>query len=699
MTGTFKSVDNIRTFRLFGLTIITLILLSTAAFAAGTPSNSATLTWTAPGDDGNTGQAVQYDIRYATFNINDSNWDQCIEVLNPPLPQPAGSAESFVLEDLQPSTTYYFAIKTTDEAGNWSLLSNVYNITTEAETDAPLAVSDFSVINPNSTSLELSWTAVGDDGNVGTASTYDIRISTSPISAANWDVASQLSGEPAPQAAGSQETLVVSGLSSNATYYFAMKVADEVPNWSDLSNVASGSTSDEDIAPLAVSDFSADNPTSTSIQLTWTAVGDDNNSGTASGYDIRYSTSPISDANWAAAVQVNGEPTPQSAGNAESFTVTNLASSTNYFFAIKVSDEVPNVSALSNIAINSTTVEQVAPSVVADLITLDPTDSSITLSWTAVGDDGNVGTATTYDIRYSTALISAANWDQATQIADEPTPLAAGTEQSYTVQGLNVSTTYYFAVKVSDEVPNWSGMSAVAIRATTADVAPPAAIIDLQAQPGSGDGEIDISWTPPEGIEFFDDNGAQASPSMFAVESYQIKWSTEEITEDNWDSIVVFWTDSIPNLTEVTPSTATISGLEPGIVHYVAVKTMDADSNLSDISNVAWTEARINIVTDVDDSFADLPETFELSQNYPNPFNPTTSFDYSVPSSSHVSIAIYNSNGQVTSTLVDGVKSAGLYTANWDGTNNNNQAVASGIYFYRIESGDFSETKKMVLLK
>ncbi len=87
------------------------------------------------------------------------------------------------------------------------------------------------------------------------------------------------------------------------------------------------------------------------------------------------------------------------------------------------------------------------PAAVSNLATSSPTSSSITLSWTAPGDDGNTGTATSYDIRYSTSAINDSNWASATQVSGEPTPLVAGTNQNMVITGLSPSTTYYFAIK------------------------------------------------------------------------------------------------------------------------------------------------------------------------------------------------------------------------------------------------------------
>ena len=114
----------------------------------------------------------------------------------------------------------------------------------------------------------------------------------------------------------------------------------------------------DDTAPAAVTDLATGTVTTSSVQLSWTAPGDDGATGTANSYDVRYSTSTITAGNWATATQANGEPSPQIAGSAETFTVTLLSASTTYYFAIKTSDEVvqagfqratPNESVISNV--------------------------------------------------------------------------------------------------------------------------------------------------------------------------------------------------------------------------------------------------------------------------------------------------------------------------------------------------------------
>lgn len=217
-----------------------------------------------------------------------------------------------------------------------------------------------------------------------------------------------------------------------------------------------------------------------SVTLTWTTPGDDSLSGTATQFDIRYSTSAITAANFASATRwTTGVPAPAAPGTSQSVTVTGLQPSTTYWFAIKTGDEVPNWALISNVVSKATTAapDQVRPAPIAMTIT-GQTDSTVTLQWTAVGDDSLTGTATSYDVRYSTTAITSANYASATQASGEPTPAAPGTVQTMTIRGLSRQVTYYFAIKAADEAGNVSAMSNVP-SVTTPDTVPPAAITNL----------------------------------------------------------------------------------------------------------------------------------------------------------------------------------------------------------------------------
>jgi len=86
--------------------------------------------------------------------------------------------------------------------------------------------------------------------------------------------------------------------------------------------------------------------------------------------------------------------------------------------------------------------------------------------------------------------------------------------------------------------------------------------------------------------------------------------------------------------------------------------------------------------------------TYKLSQNYPNPFNPSTTIEYSIPKSSNVEVSVYNLAGQKLTTLVNKSHTPGNYQLTWDGSE-----YASAVYFYRIEAGDYVQTRKMLLLR
>jgi len=111
-----------------------------------------------------------------------------------------------------------------------------------ADTTPPGAVEDLAVSDRASDSVTLTWTAPGDNGSTGTASVYDIRYALFPIDEENWEAATGVDGEPAPQAPRRTESFTVTGLATGREYYFGLKTADEVPNWSVLSNVDSATT-------------------------------------------------------------------------------------------------------------------------------------------------------------------------------------------------------------------------------------------------------------------------------------------------------------------------------------------------------------------------------------------------------------------------------------------------------------------------
>lgn len=104
------------------------------------------------------------------------------------------------------------------------------------------------------------------------------------------------------------------------------------------------------------------------------------------------------------------------------------------------------------------------------------------------------------------------------------------------------------------------------------------------------------------------------------------------------------------------------------------------------------------LVTDIAES-ASAPDVLTLHQNYPNPFNPETEIRFELPQTTHVTVTIYNILGQNVKTLIDGVRPAGAYRLRWHGVNALGQQVPSGVYIYTLSTEEFSQTKRMLLLR
>ncbi len=104
-------------------------------------------------------------------------------------------------------------------------------------------------------------------------------------------------------------------------------------------------------------------------------------------------------------------------------------------------------------------------------------------------------------------------------------------------------------------------------------------------------------------------------------------------------------------------------------------------------------------VTISNTDFTQISKPNLLQQNYPNPFNPSTQIAYTNPATQHVSLNIYNNKGQLVRTLVEELQSAGTHYITWNGLNNSQKSVTSGIYYYKMTAGNRSEMRKMVICK
>ncbi len=235
--------------------------------AGTTTSATVALTWTATGDDGDTGTAMAYDLRYSRSPISDdAAFDAATPVIGVPSPKAPGTPESFTAAYLPTDTTLYFAIKVVDKGGNRSDLSN----TVTATTLPGAQITDLAAGTPTSAQVPLTWTAI-DDGVTGQYASYDLRYSTDPITdQASFDGAAQVTGLNLPKMVGNSESFVVTYLDGSTTYYFALQAIDKAGNRSPISNVVVATTT----APARINDLTAGAAGANKIPLTWTAIGD-----------------------------------------------------------------------------------------------------------------------------------------------------------------------------------------------------------------------------------------------------------------------------------------------------------------------------------------------------------------------------------------------------------------------------------------
>jgi len=127
--------------------------------------------------------------------------------------------------------------------------------------------------------------------------------------------------------------------------------------------------------------------------------------------------------------------------------------------------------------------------------------------------------------------------------------------------------------------------------------------------------------------------------------------------------------------------------------YFYKTTAVDVNDNESDYSNTVEAEARLE-KQNIKEELESKPKIYALDSNYPNPFNPTTNISYQLPKASNVTLTVYDMLGKEVAELVNENKSVGIYNVNFNASN-----LPSGIYFYKIQAGDFTDIRKMLLMK
>jgi len=194
----------------------------------------------------------------------------------------------------------------------------------------------------------------------------------------------------------------------------------------------------------------------------------------------------------------------------------------------------------------------------------------------------------------------------------------------------------------------------------------------------SAPGQIGDFW--------FQTNESNGVPS--AAVAYDT-WHWQKIVVDGNSVSVTAWADG-----EAMPDTATYSYEALTTTEaptFILVGVTDDDSSSVQVGGVWYNETPAGL--EISDE-APIATRFELGQNYPNPFNPTTHIRFNIPETASTKLTVFNVMGEEVATLVNGVMQAGGHTVSW-----NASSMPTGVYFYQLESANFSQTKKLLLVK
>ncbi|AOW20092.1 fibronectin type III domain-containing protein [Urechidicola croceus] len=351
------------------------------------------------------------------------------------------STTTFDVSGLSPNTSYDFTVFALDGSGNSSLVSNIVNITTLADTEAPSTITDLLSSNITDTSTDLSWTA-----------------STDNIAVTNYEV---FQDGGSIGTTGGAITFTVTGLSEITSYDFTVVAIDAANNTSLISNTETITTADV-TAPSAITDLSASGTTETETNLTWSASTDNDS---ILNYEVFQ----------------NGQSIGTTIGAVTTFNVTSLTPGVSYDFTVYAIDPSNNTSTISNTETVVTLSDNTLPSTVSDLSASNTTGTTTELTWTLATD--NIGVS---DYRlYITDLDNGAN---------NTDFLIGSTTSPYTVTGLNVGTPYNLTIAAVDVAGNTALESNIANITTTLDNSAPDIPTNLLAA-NTTDTTTDLIWT------------------------------------------------------------------------------------------------------------------------------------------------------------------------------------------------------------
>jgi hypothetical protein len=548
------------------------------------------------------------------------------------------------------------------------------------------------------------------------------------------------------------------------------------------------------IGPAAVNDLRAIDSTATSIKLEWTSTGDNGVDGNATRLELRYSTSPITPANFVNATLAPNLPAPAPSGVKQNFNVRNLNNYTTYYFALKIFDEVNNAGPLSNVAQARTKSSGVATTLAVvngcgqtgevdanlpALLTAKVTDSNgfgvsnSPVDFVIISGDGAVGGKKNITVDTDAAGEAKTTWKlgtiAGTQVVEIRANGLSGSPHSCSATAKAAAPSKLNAVSGNHQV--------VSIGKT----APLPLVANLADQYGNPNADQTVVFTIDAGGGYFlngqapagkvfqtltDSNGealARIAASSVYADTTQItaKWtSSNAATILTADFIVVAAPPDSAAIIKGNNQTAARNTVLPDslVVRIfdaanAAVKNypvtfrvvsgggklaqnqtqVEVNTDNSGYAKTAWTlgniagvqevevsvsfnnknlrhtpfifKATAFIPSAVEDDAVALPKQFALQQNFPNPFNPETTIRFDLPEAGTVALNVFDVTGRRVRRLLSGQMPAGAHRLIWNGQNDDGRSAESGVYFIVLRAklggaaNELVATRKVVLMR
>lgn len=548
--------------------------------------------------------------------------------------------------NLDANTHYYWQVKTT--YNSQTNYSDIAEFTTYAAATVtayqPVPSYPIGGVDVYTTSPTLYWYVAG----LATDLRYDIEINTT----------NTFTGTPTYTNI-SNLYYQVTNLTAGATYYWKVRSYENgnpanASAWSSAESfkIVGGQNSS------AVASYPVGNPTVYTARPTLSWYIDGSTLGW-SGFIVRWKETSAS-ADWANTY--DGTVTINDINTLFYTFTSDLTYGSTYYWAVALYDGT-NAPAHADYSQGSFTV------VGGGTVTVVPSapnnaslvyDDDVTLYWYLNGS--NLG-ITGFEVQYS----QQSNFGSPTTIA----PGTVGNNYSYQLTGLTPGATYYWRVR-----GYYSG----------ANYTPYSTIYSFTIDPGASS-VVPMVGSPNGGVVV---NTAQPMLSWFvpAPSKSTLKYDVELADNPEFSDL-----RSFENLEQLH---AAVESLAPG-EYYWRVRSKTSNGDVSEYSESGYFKVGDN-VTGVEEA-AEIPSDFALEQNYPNPFNPETVIKFSLPESRFISLKIYNILGQEVRTLINREFQAGNHTIVWNGKDNYGKSAAAGVYFYRIDAGEFTAVKKMILMK